>query len=155
MKTKICSVCHRPSVLWQSVPKMCKDCSMRLKSTSIAKPVTLTQTENGERAKPFKVYQTKAIKKVSTKQQLLNQAYFAQRKIYLKQHPKCEARITGKWMHDCTGLATDIHHKKGRGEYLLFEPSWMPVCRSCHQYIEINVEWAKEKGYSEDRLMKR
>lgn len=114
----------------------------------------LVQTTDGREAKVFKVYQIKAIKKASTKQQLLNAAYSAQRKAYFHGHPYCKAMIYVAGLDVCTGFATDIHHKKGRGEYLLDTSTWLPVCRNCHAFIETHPAWAKEKGFSEDRLTK-
>lgn len=139
-KLKECSLCHEMCVLWVSNPKLCKSCAERSKTM-------LKQTENNGVAKPFK-YQTKAIKKVSTKQQLLNKAYSAQRKVYLKLHPICEVNIEG-----CAKIATSVHHQKGRiGSLLLDERFWFPTCLHCHAFLESHPEWAKEKGFSLSRL---
>jgi hypothetical protein len=119
---------------------MCKQCATRAKNT-------LKQTTDGKIATPFK-YQTKEIKRVSTHQQKLNLAYTAQRKIYLKRHPICEVRTEG-----CTGKATTVHHRKGRiGTLMLDEKYWLACCMECHNFIEIRPEWAKEKGFSLNRL---
>lgn len=60
--------------------------------------------------------------------------------------------------------AQDVHHKKGRVGYadewareqgitlLLDERFWLPVSREGHTKIELNPTWAKEKGYSLNRL---
>lgn len=112
----------------------------------------LKQTDQ-EPPKPFKVkYETKAIKKISTRQQKLNAAYSAQRKVFFHGHPYCEAMIYEDAENMCTGFATDVHHKKGRGEYILDERTWLAVCRNCHHFIETHPEWAKEKGFSLSRL---
>jgi hypothetical protein len=58
-KLKICSVCEKPSVLWKSTPKLCKNCAMRAKNT-------LVQTESGKEATPFKAYRTAEIKKAKS-----------------------------------------------------------------------------------------
>jgi hypothetical protein len=110
----------------------------------------LKQTTNGKVAKPFKVYSTKAIKAVSTRQMKLNAAYSAQRKVYLKNYRICEAALT-----NCKFEATTVHHKIGRmGEYLLDERFWLPCCMVCHEYIERNPAEAKARGLSLDRLNK-
>lgn len=93
------------------------------------------------------VYSTKTIKAVSTRQQKLNAAYAAQRKVFLNNRPVCEAALT-----NCTFVATEIHHMKGRKEFLLDERFFLPMCRNCHSYLEIHVEEAKAKGLSLDRL---
>lgn len=148
-KFKICSVCGDPSVLWQSAPKMCKNCAQlrKLAEKKAFKP--LTQTESGAVAKPFRVYQTAKIKSVSTRLQKLQAIYGKLKKVHIKANPYCEAKIEG-----CTGLAVDIHHRKGHGEYFLDSTTFMSVCRNCHREIELRPAWAKEKGFSQSRLSK-
>lgn len=62
-------------------------------------------------------------------------------------NPMCQAKLIG-----CSGEATDVHHKAGRGENLLKISTWIAVCRSCHTYIETNPAEAKEMGLSMSRL---
>lgn len=138
-KLKMCKTCGKPSYLFSH--GNCKPCATRAKNS-------LVQTESGKEAKLFK-YQTKEIKKVSTRQQKLNAAYSIQAVIYKKNNPICKARIK------CSGaLTTDVHHRKGRGEYLLDESSWLPVCRECHVWINENNKQAMALGLSESRLSK-
>jgi len=48
---------------------------------------------------------------------------------------------------------TDIHHKKGRiGKLYLDITFWIALSREGHCMVEENPEWAKENGYSLDRL---
>jgi hypothetical protein len=94
------------------------------------------------REKPEK--KTYRIKKIGFKQAELLKRYSDLRIGFLKTHPICEV--------DGCGDATDVHHKKGRGKYLLDVETWLAVSRSCHQKIEENPEWAKENGYSLSRL---
>ena len=55
----------------------------------------------------------------------------------------------------CKGLATEVHHKKGRiGKLLTDIRYFLGVCRECHNKIELNPTWAKENGYSLNRLDK-
>lgn len=63
-KLKICSVCGDPCVLWVSNPKMCKNCAGRFKAEQ-ERQQALTQTEDGQPAKPFK-YQTSIIRKAKS-----------------------------------------------------------------------------------------
>ena len=77
----------------------------------------------------------------------VNSAYSKQRKEYLSNNPMCHAKI-----YKCTKVATDVHHKKGRGKYHLDTSTWLPVCRNCHEWIETHPEDAKELGYSEIRI---
>jgi hypothetical protein len=95
------------------------------------------------------VYSTKAIKQVSTRQQRLLADYAAQRKVFLKNRPVCEAALT-----NCTFVATDLHHVRGRGEYLLDERYFLPLCRNCHTWINEHPAAAIEKGFCISRLSK-
>jgi hypothetical protein len=63
---------------------------------------------------------------------------------FLKKHPRC---MVYPWLK-----AIEIHHKKGRGKYYLDTSTWMAVSRKAHEEIEANPEWAKERGYSLERL---
>ena len=138
-KLKKCSVCDVSSVLWKANPPMCKDCYQRHKNS-------LTQTTDGKVAKPFK-YRTTEIRKISDKQKKLNVAYLAQRAVYLKNNPFCKVGIEG-----CMGKATQVHHKKSRGQYLLQDSTWLPICAYCHHQVETRPQWAKENGFSLSRL---
>ena len=53
-----------------------------------------------------------------------------------------------------TGLeTTDIHHKKGRvGSLYLDTKYWVALSREGHKFVEENPIWAKENGYSLNRL---
>lgn len=99
-------------------------------------------------AKPKKVY--KAPNKVSPKRKELNKEYFALVEQFKKDNPKCKANVN----EYCTKNTEDPHHTRGRGKYLLDVGTWLPVCRSCHIFIEANPEIAKERGWSESRLAK-
>lgn len=60
----------------------------------------------------------------------------------------CIAKIKG-----CYGYASDVHHMAGRiGANLMDENTWLPVCRSCHKWIEEHPAEAKERGLSRSRL---
>jgi len=47
---------------------------------------------------------------------------------------------------DCIQLATDVHHVKGRGAYLLDTQFWKPLCRQHHDWLENNPAKATEIG---------
>jgi hypothetical protein len=90
-----------------------------------------------------------AISRVSDKRSRQEVLYYAARKVYLKHHPTCHANI-----HPCCSImSTDVHHQKGRiGDLLLDQKFWLPVCRGCHDYIELHPEEAIENGWSLSRL---
>ena len=73
--------------------------------------------------------------------------YEKKRIAFFALHPTCQAKLT-----NCTGMATDIHHKAGRGENHNNINTWMAVCRSCHQWIEEHPNDAKVLGFSQSRL---
>jgi hypothetical protein len=59
--------------------------------------------------KPPKQKKTAKIKPVSEKRKEENKQYSSLRTAFLKEHPLCEAKLD-----NCTRIATDVHHKKGR-----------------------------------------
>ena len=83
----------------------------------------------------------------SKKMQKLDAKYSQLRRVFLTDYPMCQAALP-----KCTHKSTDVHHKKGRGKYHLVVDTWLPVCRSCHQWIEENPQEAIELGYSVSRL---
>lgn len=90
--------------------------------------------------------QAKAIPKVSDKRKVENLKYIAQRIVFLGKKENQVCPITKK-------QTTDVHHKKGRtGTLYLDEKYWVALSREGHQFVEQNPEWAKENGYSLNRL---
>ena len=88
----------------------------------------------------------KPIPKVSKKRQIKNLQYSVLRTEFLGKKENQICPITGK-------PTTDIHHKKGRvGELFLDTKYWVALSREGHRFVEENPEWAKEKGYSLNRL---
>jgi len=83
------------------------------------------------------------IRKVSKKMAVIKRQYMKQRAVFLEAHPWCEV-YAGLGVQS---PATDIHHMKGRGKYMLDETTWMAVCRGAHTYIHDNPSWAREMGY--------
>lgn len=73
--------------------------------------------------------------------------YSIMRKRFLAVFPKCKASL-----NRCQFHASQVHHKKGRGKYLLVLETWLPVCPSCHHWIELHPKRAKELRFSLDRL---
>lgn len=71
--------------------------------------------------------------------------YHAVRRRYLEEQPKCVL---------CGDYATDVHHKRGRGRYLLVVESWLPLCRPCHIWVENNPKEALELNLRESRSTK-
>ena len=96
----------------------------------------------------YSIEKPKSISPVSTKRRGEMDTYSKLREAFLIVKPHCEAKLQG-----CTGVSTDVHHKMGRlGENYLKISTWLSTCRSCHSWIELNSEAAKELGFSQSRL---
>ena len=115
-----------------------------------------------ELIRPKKIYKFKVkisgpIRSVGKKREKLNIKYSVERKEYLEIHPICE--VVG-----CTCEATEIHHKMGKIGYadqwardndiplLIDKRFFLAVHHEHHRKIEDKPEWAKENGYSVERL---
>jgi len=134
-----------------------------------AKPIPRGQPANKT---PLK--RKKRMKAVSRKRIKINKEYSRLRAEFLLKYPYCqfflaEHGLSEKDVHDVTGrgpvigyvdpsnpfrmveervpLATDIHHRKGRGRYLLDTSTWMTVSRDAHRWIHDNPKEAMGKGY--------
>lgn len=81
----------------------------------------------------------KAMRKVSKKVAKELKVYTEVRKQFLTENPFCAI---------CGAPATDVHHRRGRGQYLN-DPEWfLAVCRRCHdEKIHGDPKIAREKGY--------
>jgi len=101
--------------------------------------------------------QSKAINKKSKKQAVLDGKYTVARIEFLGKPENKICPITKR-------PATDIHHKMGRIGFadqwardnniplLLDTRFWVALSRAGHTYVEEHPEWAKENGYSLNRL---
>ncbi len=130
-RKKLCNNCNTEQFILKNDKgsRYCKSCWYRSKEPA-AKPL------NKKRINPK-----------SKKMQILDLAYSKLRRKFMEEKPMCEAAL-----HCCNGGSTDVHHKKGRGKYLLMISTWLSVCRQCHNYIEEHPEEAIELGYSEKRI---
>jgi len=96
--------------------------------------------------KAKKVKEPTKIKKVSKKRNLENILYNSERIKFLQLPENKICPITKE-------PTTDVHHKKGRiGSLLLDTKYWVALSRSGHRFVEENPIWAKENGYSLNRL---
>ncbi len=110
----------------------------------------------------------KRLNPVSKKRIKINKEYSRLRAEFLAKHPYCQVWLAetspegplseeyaiangGLFRLDSIPsqcpLATDIHHRKGRGRYLLDASTWMAVSRDAHRWIHDNPKEAMEKGY--------
>jgi len=89
------------------------------------------------------------VKKVSDKRKVINEEYFKLVEQFKIDNPYCEAKIN----NFCTQNTEDPHHSRGRrGAYLMDTSTWIPVCRSCHRYIEDHPLDSQKRGLSFSRL---
>jgi hypothetical protein len=138
-KLKKCSGCDEIKHIWKKHNRnlYCKDCWYRHPESR--------KTEL-ERRKEKKLLAKKPLNKKSSKQEKLNAIYLLLRADYLKANRFCKAKLSG-----CQLNATDIHHKAGRGKFMLDQSTFLAVCRICHNQIEENPIMAKEMGFSLSR----
>lgn len=88
---------------------------------------------------------------MSTQKQRMERArrrYTVLRGQFLEQNPACAI---------CTAdgaptRATEVHHRKGRGAHFLAVETWLPICRSHHERVTLHPQWAKDNGWSLDRI---
>ena len=87
----------------------------------------------------------KRIRGVSIQRERENKLYSKARKEHLSDDPNCGVCRNKK--------ATTVHHMKGRIGPLIYDKRWfLSACMPCHEEIELNPQWAKEQGYSINRL---
>ncbi len=115
-------------------------------------------------AKKSKLTRGSSIKPVSAKRAKLNKIYSALRKKFLEDHPYCQFDIAERFggLDQVSGMelmlrvsipnwvtvpSCDIHHKRGRGKYLLDTTTWMAVSREAHDKIHADPKTAYAKGY--------
>lgn len=106
-----------------------------------------TWTLNGAKVRgPEKKHRRKYLRRKGTAQAKLDAKWKMVRETLLKGRFMCECH--------CGRRAAEVHHKKGRGKYLLVIDFLMAVCHQCHDKIHRNPAWAAAKGYMASRLAK-
>jgi hypothetical protein len=84
----------------------------------------------------------------SKKRKVINRDYDKEAKEFRENHPDCEIRSPV-----CTGHTQGVHHKKGRGQYLLAKEFWAGACNPCNVYIEDHPVWAREHGHKLSKFL--
>lgn len=133
-KKKICNQCQKLKYVWKSIngKPHCQKCAMSV-------------------SKSKKIINTKQYIKINNKsstQVKLDAAYKVLRDIFIKNHPMCQVNILGV----CTLKSTDVHHSRGKGEYLCDTTTFIPTCRACHTWIHENNKKAQVLGFIKSRL---
>lgn len=135
-KTKICSGCKEPKVIWKNVNhpekgrlKLCKDCSY-LSEYQVNKKKKLS------------------IKPVSDKRSKQLKAYQVLRDEYMKSHTTCEALLPGCQV----SVGLQLHHQKGKENELLLDTRyWKVLCDPCHKWVTEFSQEAIDMGISISR----
>ncbi len=135
VKLKKCSSCNQDKIIWKNFEgnKYCKDCwysKEMLKAPSNKRP----------------------IKQKSDKQDVLDVLYSKLRREFLEkpENSTCKAKLPG-----CLGVFKQnltVHHTKGRGRYFLDQSTWIPLCLSCHEWVETHPKEAREMNLSGSKL---
>jgi len=138
---------------------LCKDCPVGSEEKPlIAKRCSTHYWNYRASLKPVKIKDIgKPIPKVSKKKAVLDAKYTVKKIVFMAKPENKICPVTNQ-------PTTDIHHKMGRVGFadewarinniplLLDERFWLAVSREGHRQIEENPEWAKENGYSLNRL---
>lgn len=91
----------------------------------------------------------KPVRRVSPKQKLLLDRYAKLRSDFLCRVTSCEI-CTDEWMAGVRNdvcAASQVHHKRGRGKFLLDTDTWMGLCVQHHDAVHRNPRWAMKQGY--------
>ncbi len=135
LKLKLCAGCDEMKHIWKndSGNRYCQYCwqSKNLKSPTAVK---------------------KALKPKSDKKNVLDVLYTKMRKEFLNlpENSTCKAKFQG-----CLNVFKEeltVHHMKGRGKYYLDKSTWLPLCWSCHDHVELHPEMARELGLSRSKV---
>lgn len=135
-KLKICIQCQEKKYLFAK--KMCLDCYKKNNPEKFQLKKNLGSSLKN-------ITSQKKIEKVSKTQKKRLEKYNSLRIEYLNNHVICECC--------CKNKSTEIHHKAGRTGENLFK-HFLAVCRTCHEFIENNPQWAKENNFSISRIKK-
>lgn len=134
-KLKRCDGCLKERYIWKNKgeKKFCKTCWSCHEGNVKLKPIA----------------KQKRISPRSEKRIIADKKYSKLRKQLLEERPQCEAHIIGI----CVGASSQCHHMAGRTGKLYTDYSkFLAVCGPCHHEIEMRPEWAKEMGFSLNRL---
>lgn len=89
----------------------------------------------------------KPVPKMSAKKKDTDGEYKKMRKVFLNANPRCEANL-----RDCQKVSLEVHHSRGRGEYMLDVSTWKALCSRCHSYLETHPDESRKLGFTNSRL---
>lgn len=97
--------------------------------------------------RPKKEKRRYRIQPYSKKRLEINKQYDPAARAFRKKNQKCAINSP-----NCTGKTEGVHHKRGRGKYLMDQSTWLPACNPCNHYVEHHHQWAVDNGFKESRL---
>lgn len=124
---------------WRSIqanPKPCKECGKERPIFSKGRCLSCAKKEYAKKQNKNRA----PIPKVSKKQRATMAQYNKARNEYLESHRFCE-------FQECCSVATEIHHKAGRGKRTADKSLFMAVCREHHDFIHNHPAKAEAMGY--------
>lgn len=136
-KLKKCSGCEQDKYIYKRIggKPYCKSCAYKVTPKKVKSATTRTISPKSEK----RIIQEKQ--------------YATLRKKFLSEHPYCAGKLNG-----CTGYNVDtltIQHKRGRvGSLFLDIRYWIPLCLTCHIWVNEHPKEAEELGLAESRLNK-
>jgi hypothetical protein len=181
-KQQPCAGCQKPSTIWKRIAGLgyCSRCAFLIRNggpfqfqdpepeaapsrspwaSTRSKPLKTTSLPSATlrpSPSPPKPRTRTALKPMSAKQRGLTAQYSQLRKefLLLPGNSCCHAQLplAPGGCKGCDSSYLEVHHKRGRGKYLLDTSTWVPLCHFCHAYLETHPEEAKLLGFSASRL---
>ena len=138
--TRKCNCCREPFFPIKNLFQ--KYCLKKQKCKDANKEwLAKEQQKKNERSKnkPKYILKKTPLNRISKKRAKQNKEYEVLEKQFKKDNPKCEI---------CPKPTKDLHHKNGRNGDRLTDPAYfMAVCRAHHNWIHLNTEESRKKGW--------
>lgn len=87
------------------------------------------------------------LRRRSKRTEARDRRYTRERLEFLAERPLCQIG----WDDGCTGAATSVHHRRGRGRFMLDRSTWVACCHPCHMAAHANPVEAYRRGVSVHR----
>lgn len=105
---------------------------------------SLRPLRKSELKKGAKGLKKSRLKQVSKKRKEVEGPEYSRLRLqFLKDFPWCSVCLKTK---ACPQHATDIHHRAGRGKFLLRVDTWTGLCREHHTWVHDNPAESKVNG---------
>lgn len=91
------------------------------------------------------------LRHMSPKKRAIMKQYAIDRVFFLAANPLCQCC---PHVHADQFASVEVHHRKGRGPFMLVTESWLAVCAWCHVIIHLNPGWCYANGIMINRCSK-